>query len=129
MNLSDHIEYWFDLADEDIIVAESNFNNKHYLWTLFLCHLTLEKALKGLYVKHLAETPPKIHDLVKLAKVTELDISDLDLRFLNEMNRFNIEARYPEYKKNIKQIATLEFTQEKLIKTKEIIEWLKSLKK
>jgi hypothetical protein len=32
MNLKEQIDYWFDLADEDIIVAESNFNNDHFVW-------------------------------------------------------------------------------------------------
>jgi HEPN domain-containing protein len=129
MNINEQINYWFDLVDEDIIVAESNFNNKHFSWCLFICHLAVEKSLKGLFVQNLAETPPKVHDLVKLAKMAGLSISDNDLRFLNQMNRFNIEARYPEYKNNIKEIATSKFTLEKLNKTKEIIQWLKSLKK
>jgi hypothetical protein len=25
MNIKEQIEYWFDLADEDILVAETNF--------------------------------------------------------------------------------------------------------
>jgi HEPN domain-containing protein len=129
MNIQEQIDYWFDLADEDVIVAESNYNSKHFLWCLFICHLSLEKALKGLYVRFIVETPPKVHDLVKLAKVAGLQISELNFLFLNEMNRFNIEARYTEYKNNIKKIATIEFTQEKLLKTKDTIQWLKSLKK
>lgn len=129
MDIQEQIDYWFDLADEDIIVAETNFTNKHYLWTLFICHLALEKSLKGLYVQFVVETPPKLHDLVKLAKSAKLSFTDDDLRFLNEMNRFNIEARYPEYKNNLKEIATLEFTQKKFIKSKEILQWLKSQKR
>lgn len=65
---------------------------------------------------------------IKLANSVSLPISELDLRFLNLMNRFNIEARYPEYKNSMNQIATMEFTQEKLSKTKEILQWLRSLK-
>jgi len=34
MGLKEQIDYWFDLAGEDIIVAESNYRNKHYLWCL-----------------------------------------------------------------------------------------------
>ena len=128
MNINEQIQYWFDLADEDIIVAQSNFDSKHYLWSLFICHIVIEKALKGLYVQFAAETPPKIHDLIKLANSVSLPISESDLRFLNLMNRFNIEARYPEYKNSMNQIATMEFTQEKLSKTKEILQWLRSLK-
>lgn len=129
MNISEQIQYWFELSDDDIIVAESIFQSKHYLWCLFICHLSVEKILKGLYVQNCLELPPKIHDLVKLAKSSKLEISEVDLRFLNELNRFNIEGRYPEYKNNLKTIADLEYTSNKLIKTKEILKWLKSLRK
>ncbi|MBM2815005.1 MAG: hypothetical protein HW421_1767 [Ignavibacteria bacterium] len=129
MTIEEQVKYWFDLADDDLIVAESNLNNNHYLWCLFICHLTIEKALKGLYVQFLNETPPKIHDLVKLANFSQLNLTDIDLRFLLEMNKFNIEASDPDYKEKIKKIATSEFTEQKLLKTKEIILWLKSLMK
>ena len=127
MTIKEQIDYWFDLAEEDLNVAESNFNNRHYLWCLFICHLTLEKALKGLFVQFNHETPPKSHDLVKLLKASSIAIPEIDLKFLYDMNRFNIEARYPEYKDSIKQIATMEFTKIKLLKTKEVFIWLKSL--
>ena len=51
MTIEEQVQYWFDLAEEDLFVAESNFKNEHYLWCLFLCHLTLEKALKGYLFK------------------------------------------------------------------------------
>jgi hypothetical protein len=31
MNINEQIEYWFDLAEEDIIIAESNFKQGHFL--------------------------------------------------------------------------------------------------
>lgn len=128
MNTDEQIQYWFDLSDDDIIVAESNFKNKHYLWCLFICHLSVEKVLKGLYILKCNEHPPKIHDLLKLAKFSQLDISDENFRFLNQLNRFNIESRYPEYKNSIKSIANYEFTNDILLRTKELLKCLKSLK-
>ena len=128
MNINEQIDYWIELSDEDIVVAESNFVNKHYLWFLFICHLSVEKMLKGLFVLNKNEIPPKIHDLVKLTKLSALNVPENDLRFLNELNRFNIEGRYPEYKNNLKKVATNELTLEKLNKTKEILIWLKSQK-
>ncbi len=61
--------------------------------------------------------------------MSSIAISEDELRFFNEMNRFNIEAMYPEYKNQIKKVATAEFTEEKLNKTKKVYRWLKSLKK
>ncbi|MBX3043889.1 MAG: HEPN domain-containing protein [Candidatus Kapabacteria bacterium] len=84
--------------------------------------------MKGLYIQQCKEHPPKIHDLVKLAKSSQLEVADDNLRFMNQLNRFNIEGRYPEYKNSIKAVANYEFTYEILLKTQELIKCLKSLK-
>ena len=42
--------------------------------------------------------PPKIHNLVKLADLSKIDFSEEDKLFLMEVNEFNLEARYPDYK-------------------------------
>lgn len=81
MNINEQIDYWIELSDEDIVVTESNFVNKHYLWCLFICHLSVEKMLKGLFVLNKNEIPPKIHDLVKLTKLLALNVPENDLRF------------------------------------------------
>jgi HEPN domain-containing protein len=129
MTIEEQIKYWFDIAEDDLIVTESNFNNCHYLWCLFICHIILEKGIKALYVQSNHESPPKIHDLVKLSKLASVVISEEDLRFLDEMNKFNIEARYPDYKEVLKKFCTKEYTEIRYNKTKEIFQWLKSQKK
>uniref|UniRef100_A0A7C4YD27 HEPN domain-containing protein n=1 Tax=candidate division WOR-3 bacterium TaxID=2052148 RepID=A0A7C4YD27_UNCW3 len=35
-----------------------------YIYTVFMCHLSVEKALKGLYVKKFKKNPPKKHNLI-----------------------------------------------------------------
>ena len=129
MKFKEQIDYWFVLAEEDILVADSLFTTEHYVWCLFLCHLSIEKVLKGLFIQNVKEMPPKIHDLVKLAKSANLNVGEDRLFFLDEMNKFNIEARYPDYKSSINKICTKEFTIDKLNKTKELLNWLKFLKK
>jgi HEPN domain-containing protein len=37
-----------------------------YFYAVFMCHLAVEKALKGLYQEHLGETPPKTHNRLYL---------------------------------------------------------------
>lgn len=117
MTIEEQVEYWFDLAEEDLIVVESNFKSEHYLWCLFLCHLILEKALKGIFVQEVQDTHPRTYDLVKIAKQSKISLSEKDLNFLFDMNQFNIEARYPEYKSQIKKKADKNFTNERLLKT------------
>ena len=70
--------------------------------------------------------PPKIHDLVKLAGRLKTNFSDEQIRFLEQVNDFNIEARYPEHKFEFYKTCTKEFTDINYRKLKELYSWLKS---
>ena len=62
--MSKAVKEWFRQADYDMKTAEALFESKRYIYAVFMCHLAVEKALKGLYQKRMRETPPKIHNLV-----------------------------------------------------------------
>jgi hypothetical protein len=87
----------------------------------------LEKILKAHYVKSKQETPPRIHDLVKIALASVLILTEEQIKFLLTANSFNIEARYPEEKLKFYKLCTEEFCLENVIKIKEMFSWLKSL--
>ena len=55
---------WLKQADYDIKTAEIMFDNERYFYAVFMCHLSVEKALKGLYTHRLHIVPPKIHTLI-----------------------------------------------------------------
>jgi HEPN domain-containing protein len=80
-------------------------------------------------VQEVQDTHPRTHDLVKIAKQSNISISEDNISFLFDMNQFNIEARYPEYKSLIKKKADKNFTHERMLKTKDFYQWLKSIKK
>ncbi len=92
---------------------------------MFIAHLVLEKILKAHYVKDTGETPPKIHELVKLAEKTKLNFTDEQVEFLDRVNDFNLETRYPDYKLKLFK----NFTEENFTRIKEMYLWLKSLVK
>ena len=120
-----HIKYWLTQADDDLTVAESMLEKGHYTWSLFVGHLVLEKILKALYIKDHQKIAPRIHDLVKLAKTTSLNLSDEQLLFLSEVSDFNMEGRYPDEKNQFAQKCTKEFAGDYLQKIKEMYTWLK----
>lgn len=119
------IDHWIKLANDDLPVAESLYENGHFSWSLFVGHLVLEKILKAAFVRDNHETPPKIHDLVKLAKSTKINFNDEQLLFLNDVTGFNIEARYTDYKSKFYKLCTPEFTRTNLNKIKEMFQWIK----
>jgi HEPN domain-containing protein len=98
MTKEEHIEYWVVTAAHDWDVAISLFESARYDWCLYIGHLVIEKLLKAHYVKTTDEVPPKIHNLTILANKTDLKLSDTQLDFLDDFNRYNMETRYPNEK-------------------------------
>ena len=70
--MNDNVEYWLDLAEYDIGTAKVMLNGGRYLYVGFMCHQTIEKALKAVIARDCVEDeiPPKIHHLQKLAEKT-----------------------------------------------------------
>ena len=126
MTLSEHIKYWQELAQRDYPVMENLFENSHYMWSLYIGHLILEKVIKARYIFDNETIPPKTHDLVKLIKSTKLNVSEDNLIFLNKVNDFNIETRYTDFKSKLYNECNKEFTEINLNKIKEIYQWIKT---
>lgn len=62
MNKTEKINYWIDLADEDIITAEIVLKSKRYLHFGFLAHLAAEKYIKAYYCFKNDDDPPLNHN-------------------------------------------------------------------
>jgi len=127
MDINEKIEYWVKIAEMDILVMEHLYQSGDYHYSLFIGHLVLEKIIKAHYVKSQLETPPKIHDLVKLAVASNLKLEKEHIKYLLLANSFNIEARYPEEKLEFYKSCTKEYCLENIQKIKEMFLWLKSL--
>jgi HEPN domain-containing protein len=126
MNSNEYINYWLKGAEHDLETAEALFRAKKYDWCLFLGHLVLEKTLKALWVKNNDyKVPPKTHNLVKLAEETALPITQTIKLQLFDINDFNIEARYPDYKLQFYKRCTKSFTARHFTAIKELYVWLK----
>ena len=129
MNTEEEIQYWINIAEQDIPVAQSLFDNGHYMYCLFIGHLILEKILKAHYVKDNKKTPPKTHNLVYLVERTKVTITEEEKAYLFDVNTFNIETRYQDYKNEFYKKCTRDFTENNFSKIKEYYNWLKSILK
>ena len=127
MEINEHIRFWLDSADHDLEAAESLLVSGKFDWCLFLGHLVLEKALKAAYVRdNDNQMPPRTHNLVKIAEATKLTIDENTRVFLDEVTAFNLEVRYPDYRKDFFKRCTLDFSEDKLSQIKEFLQWLKN---
>jgi HEPN domain-containing protein len=100
--------YWLESARRDLETANGVYDLKRFDWSLFICHLALEKLLKALIVQA-GETPLPIHNLNRLSEMAGLDLSDEHQDWLTEITDFNIEARYDDAKLNFYRKATEEY--------------------
>jgi HEPN domain-containing protein len=127
MTKEEHINYWIESAEHDLETSDTLFEADKYDWSLFIGHLVLEKLLKAVFVKNNEnKIPPKVHNLVRLAELSLIDIDEERKVLLDKINDFNIEVRYPEYKNELYKTCTKEFAEENRNHIKELYQWLKS---
>jgi HEPN domain-containing protein len=130
MTKEEHIKYWLEGAQHDLESAEAIFNSGRYDWCLYVGHLALEKIIKAVFVeKNDNNIPPKIHNLVRLAELSRIELNDEQKFFLDKVNDFNIQTRYPDYKHEFYKICDVEYAKENMSKIKEFYSWFNSLLK
>ncbi len=124
----DYIKYWLKTSEDDLSSMESTFNVGNYDWALFIGHLSLEKILKALWVKNNeSDIPPKTHNLKKIADEAKYPATEGEALLLLEINDFNLEARYPDYKFDFHKKCTKEFAENYITKIKELHKCIASL--
>lgn len=98
MTKEQHIAYWVEASNRDWEAIQAMYNAKTFIYSLFFAHLSLEKLLKAHWVKdNTGNFPPKIHYLLYILVETKLEMTNTDKNFLEIMNQFQLEGRYPDY--------------------------------
>lgn len=116
---------WLKQADYDIKTAEIMFDNKRYFYAVFMCHLSIEKALKGIYLDRLKEIPPKTHNLVYLVEKIKLLLPENLYDSVFALNRVSVPTRYPDDIQRMLKDYNEERTKKVIEGGKEVLQWLK----
>ena len=116
---------WLKQADYDIKTAEIMFDNKRYFYAVFMCHLSIEKALKGIYLDRLKEIPPKTHNLVYLVEKIKLLLPENLYDSVFALNRVSVPTRYPDDIQRMLKDYNEERTKKVIESGKEVLQWLK----
>lgn len=117
---------WLRQAQYDMETADYLFDGERYFYTVFMCHLSIEKALKGLYVKRFNKTPPKTHNLIYLIEFINIDIPENHYDVIFTLNRISVPARYPNNLQTILKEFNKSKTIEVIEQSKEVLKWLKT---
>lgn len=119
-------EEWIKQADYDMDTAEVMFAGKKYFYAVFMSHLAVEKALKGLYAKKLKKVPPKTHNLLYFVESIKLvGLSEEMYDFVFTLNRVSVPTRYPDDLDKLLKEYDKEKARETIEKSKELLKWLK----
>lgn len=126
MKIAEKIAYWIDAGNYDLKSAEFMQESGRYVYTAFLCQQAIEKYLKALYIKKTSKEAPRTHNLVYLAGLVELEMTDEYLKLLADLTSYYIEGRYPTYKQRVSRALGKKKAADVLAGTKGVIRWLKS---
>ncbi len=118
------IDHWIVSSEDDFITMMAMLDSKRYSWSLFIGHLVIEKLLKAYFVKINEDYPPFVHNLLRLAIDSQIEITG-DLKYkLTTISAFNLNVRYEDYKRSFQMRCTPEFTLEWIDKIKEFRLWI-----
>ncbi len=116
---------WLKQADYDMDTADYMFQGGRYFYAAFMCHLSIEKALKGLYRKKLNLEPPRIHNLIYLVNKIGIKLPEPIGRFIVKLNEASVATRYPEEISTLQKDFTQVVVKEILAKGRETLEWIR----
>ena len=119
------VNYWIESAENDFKTMNDLYQTKNNSWALFMGHLVIEKLLKALYVKEKGEYPPMIHDLRRICEKADIKFDISRQIMLDSISRFNINARYDDYKQSFYQLCNDGFTTEWIDKINDCRLWIK----
>lgn len=125
MTKDELIAYWIESSNRDFQTMQHLFEKKDYNWSLFIGHLVLEKLLKAYFVKNSNDSPPFIHNLLRLAEKAGLELDEEQKDTLATVTTFNIRARYDDYKSEFYKTCTKEFTETWKGKIEGFRKWIK----
>ncbi len=125
INVEKIVNHWVKTSDEDFDTMNSLFKSKTYHWSLFLGHISTEKLLKAYFVQTKKKHSPPIHNLIRIAEKSNLELTEEYEDWLDAISLFNINARYDDFKREFYKQCTEEFTKMWIERIKEIREWIK----
>lgn len=117
---------WLNQSDYDMDTAEYMHQGGRHIYAVFMCHLAIEKALKGLYYEKRLELPPKSHNLIYLLNEIGIKPPEDPGKFIVKLSEASIPTRYPENLARVQQAYSDSLVKDILAKGKEVISWIKA---
>ncbi|MDY6823608.1 MAG: HEPN domain-containing protein [Thermodesulfobacteriota bacterium] len=118
-------EEWLRQSDYDMDTADYMYRGGRNIYAVFMCHLAIEKALKGFYYERLRELPPKTHNLIYLLNKIGIKPPDSQGKFIAKLSEASIPVRYPENLAKLQQMYSDDKVRDILAEGKAFVKWIK----
>jgi|LSQX01.1.fsa_nt_gb HEPN domain-containing protein len=133
MNNHDKYLYWLDVAEYDLNTADSMLESGRYVYVVFMCQQGLEKLAKGLYNFYIDDNVPRVHNisfvLNKIIDVLDIEVEEDTYKLFDKLAAYYLQGRYPSFKEKISQLVEETEAMNILKQSKEVFQWMQSLKK
>jgi HEPN domain-containing protein len=96
IDIDKQVVYWRKGAEEDWEVGLELLQSGKIRHGLFFVNLAVEKILKAHFCRNRRDVAPKVHNLVRLAEIGGVVVSDDRKDVLADINAFSLEGRYPD---------------------------------
>jgi HEPN domain-containing protein len=120
-------EQWANRARYDLETAQAMLDSERFLYVLFCCQQAVEKMLKGVIAARTGEFPPRLHNLMQLAKHAGLEPDTRQARLMRELSEYYVQSRYPEQIEAAFSEVPRETAREALDQTEAMVQWLSSM--
>ena len=122
--VNQHVQNWLDSARYDLGTAEHMHETGRYIYTVFFCHLAIEKVLKA-RIQHVSgELPPRTHSLRHLVERGGLALPDDLLEFVSMLSDVSVPTRYPDDFAKLIEAYDRPVATRYLRQTREAFEWI-----
>jgi len=118
-------EEWLKQSAYDMDTAVYMHEGGRHIYAVFMCHLAVEKALKGLYYEKQRNIPPKSHNLIYLLNEIGIKPPIEPGKFIVKLNEASVPTRYPENLTKLQQVYGEIVVKDILSKGKELLVWIK----
>lgn len=116
---------WLRQSDYDLETADAMHRAGRYVYAVFMCHLAVEKAIKGLYYEKRRQLPPKSHNLIYLLNEMGLKPPEKPGKFVVKLNEASVPTRYPDSLAKIQEIYREAVVEDILAGSREVILWIR----
>ena len=118
-------EEWLKQSAYDMDTAVYMHEGGRHIYAVFMCHLAVEKALKGLYYEKRRDIPPKSHNLIYLLNEIGIKPPTEPGKFIVKLNEASVPTRYPENLIKLQKVYNKIVVKDILSSGKELITWIK----